>query len=182
MKPRDIGIIGLILLLSISNMKAQGLKHQVGINASRFIVLFNEQVNNLDLSYRYGIDSLYSLRSAISLDVTSAEEGISDMALRLGIDRHFKVSNKWRYYVGIEGNYARTLLKSSERTNRNYGAFLFVGFLFNIGQHFSLSTEPTLSLLRYQVRDDNDFGPNANRNWSEVKLINIGQIKMSFHF
>lgn len=165
-----------------SRANAQYTKHQIGINASKFIVFFNEQVNNLDVTYRYRMDSLYSLRSAFNFDVTSAEDGISDMAFRLGLDRYFLLKDDWKYYLGIEANYRTNVLKSSQRTNSNYGALLFVGFLYNFGEHFSISTEPTLALLRFKVSDEDDFSPNANRSWSEVKLLNIGQVKLSFHF
>lgn len=172
----------LILVCCNSSLSAQRTRHQIGMNASKFIVLFNEQINNLDISYRYRLDSLHSFRTAMNLDHTSAEEGISDMAFRLGIDRHFLIMNNWEYYYGVEANYTATILKSSNRNNSNYGAFVFIGFLYKFGEHCSISTEPTLALLRYKVIDKDEFGPSANRHWTELKLLNIGQVKLSFHF
>ena len=34
--------------------------HQIGFNASKFIVLLNEQTNSLDLNYRYNVCLLYT--------------------------------------------------------------------------------------------------------------------------
>ena len=171
-----------LLLLGFNTLKSQVTKHQIGINASKFIILFNEQVNNLDLTYRLRLDSLYNARIAFSGDLSSAEDGLSDVSLRIGLDRYFLNKTNWKYYAGFDFNYGRTNLKSSQRINSNYGGFIFIGFLFQIGNHFSVSTEPTLAFLRFKVSDSDDFSPNANRSWSELKLLNIGQIKLSFHF
>ncbi len=157
-------------------------KNQLSINASNFIVLFNEQVNNLDLSYRYAIGAKYNLRSAINLDVTSSNAGITDIAVRLGIDRSFSSDGKWDFYYGCELNHSTNSIKSSNRINRNYGVYGFWGILYRIGDHFSLSTEPTLAFIYNTTRDTDDFGPQANSNWSELKLLNIGQLKLGFHF
>lgn len=157
-------------------------KNQLSFNASNFIVLFNEQVNNLDLSYRYSIDSTICLRSAINLDVTSSNSGITDIAIKLGIDRSFSSDGKWDFYYGCDFNYSTNSIKSSNRINQNYGVHAFWGILFRMGEHFSLSTEPTLAFIRYKSRDKDDFGPQANSNWSELKLLNVGQLKLGFHF
>lgn len=157
-------------------------KHQIGINASKFIILFNEQVDNLDISYRLALDSTNNLRTALSLDASSADSGISDLAFRLGLDRYISTDNNWRFYYGLDLNYSRNLIRSSKRTNSNYGVLGFFGVLLQLGNHFSLSTEPTLAYQRYKTTDEDDFGPQANSSWYELKLLNIGQVKISFHF
>jgi len=171
-----------VFLSTISFAQDEYTKHQLGINASKFVILFNEQVNNLDISYRYSVNPNFNLRSSFSLDYSSDENDISDLSLRLGVDKNFLHSNNWSFYYGLDFNYTFSVVNSIDRTNQNYGAYLFMGFLYKLGKHFSLSTEPSLAFLRFKTEDKSSFNPNANRSWTEVKLLNIGQIKMSFHF
>jgi len=77
---KSLMIMGLMaLLLSISNhVFAQDTatvnnQHQIGFNASKFIVLLNEQTNSLDLNYRWNVTkSPTSLRFGISYEQNTA--------------------------------------------------------------------------------------------------------------
>lgn len=157
-------------------------RHQVGINASKFVLIFNEQVDNLDLSYRMSIDSSYGARASMSLDVSSADDAINDLSVRLGIDKIFLQKRNWKFYSGIDFNYSVNSLKSSQRTNRKYGALAFIGFLYHFGSYFSISSEPSLAFFHNTTSDPTNFNPNINKSSNTLELINIGQIKVSFHF
>ena len=157
-------------------------RHQLGLNASRFILFFDEQSNNLDLGYRLCMDSLNRIRLASTLELSTASDAVSSWAVRLGVDRTFATKKNWAYYYGVDAQYFSTISSSSGRRNENYGAQVFIGILFHIGNYFSLSTEPTLAFLRYSTMDDNDFNPNSNRKWFETKFLNIGQVNFNFHF
>lgn len=54
--------------------------------------------------------------------------------------------------------------------------------MYKIGRHFSLSTEPSLVIERNTIDEPSSFNPDANNAWTEVKLLNIGQVNVSFHF
>ena len=157
-------------------------KHQIGINASKFIVLFNEQVNNLDISYRYSMTEGQRLRFASSVDVSTEDGDISDYEFRLGYDFTIKDSKRWNFYSGLDVTYGQSITKSSGRESTIVGPYIFFGSLFKIGKYFSLSTEPSLAILGKIRKDPESFSPDANSNWLEVKLLNIGQIKVGFHF
>ena len=157
-------------------------KHQLSVNASKFIVLFNEQVNNLDVSYRYSINNNQRLRLASSVDVSTEEGDISDYEIRLGYDFNIKDSKRWNFYTGLDMTYGQSINQSTGRSTANIGPYIFFGSLFKIGKHFSLSTEPSLSILSKVRKDPDSFSPDANSNWVEVKMLNIGQIKVGFHF
>ena len=157
-------------------------RHQIGINASKFVLIFNEQVDNLDISYRYSVDSTIGVRSSISLDISSAEDAINDFSGRIGIDKIFLQKGSWKFYSGIDLNYSVNTLKSSQRTNRKYGGLVFMGFLYHFGSHFSISSEPSLSFFHKTTHDDTSFNPDVNKSSNALELINIGQIKVSFHF
>ncbi len=84
----------------------------MSINASKFVLIFNEQVNNLDITYRVlAVDSSHSLRMATSIDLSTAEDAVTDYSIRIGIDRVFKISGDWKLYTGIDANYTRTNAK-----------------------------------------------------------------------
>lgn len=183
MVKKQIAIIALILSMSAIIFSQEDFtKHQISVNASKFVVLFNEQVNNLDLTYRYSFDKNQRIRLASSIDVSTEEGDISDYEIRLGYDFDIKDSKRWNFYTGVDLTYGQSVSKSSGRSSTNLGSYLLFGALFKIGDHFSLSTEPSLAVFRKNRTDDDSFDPDANSSWTEVKLLNIGQIKVGFHF
>ena len=157
-------------------------KHQIGINASKFVVLFNEQVNNLDLSYRYSFAKNQRIRLASSVDISTELGDITDYELRLGYDFDIKDTHRWNFYSGVDFTFGESISSSTNRRTTELGPYFFFGALFKIGDHFSLSTEPSLAIFRKIRKDPESFDPDANSSWTEVKLLNIGQIKVGFHF
>ena len=157
-------------------------RHQVGINASKFVLIFDEKVDNLDLFYRMSIDSTYGIRASLSLDISSADDAINDFSGRLGLDRIFLQNGSWKFYTGFDVNYSVNTLRSSQRTNRKYGVLLFLGFMRHFGPHFSVSTEPSLAFFHSTTKDDTTFNPDLNGSSNALELINLGQIRVSFHF
>lgn len=178
-----ISTAALIFLVSaVGFCQVDFTRHQLGINASKFVLIFNEQVDNLDLSYRVSLDSIYGIRTAVSLDVSSAEDAINDFSARIGGDRIFLQKGNWKFYTGIDLNYSVNTLKSSQRSNKKYGGLVFLGFLYHFGSHFSISSEPSLAFFRKSTSDSTTFNPNLNTSSYLLELINIGQVKVSFHF
>jgi len=78
--------------------------------------------------------------------------------------------------------YGQSIVTATERTTTTFGPYVFFGALFKMGDHFSFSTEPSLALFRKERKDPYSFSQDANEVWTELKLLNIGQIKVSFHF
>jgi len=128
------------------------------------------------------LDSIYSLRSSVSLGYTSDENAISDVALRIGADKQFLSSKNWRFYTGVDLSYTYSTINNADKNTQNFGALFLLGFMLKLGNHFSFSSEPSLSVLRYSTKDDQSFNPKANRKWTEIQFLNIGQINMNFHF
>lgn len=157
-------------------------KHQLGINASKFVILFNEQVNNLDLSYRYSIKQNQRLRLSTSIDISTEAGDITDFEFRGGYDLDIRDTPRWNFYTGFDLTYRSSVTTSTERKNTTFGSYFFIGALFKIGKYFSLSTEPSLAVFSRTRVDPNSFDPDANAEWIEIKLLNIGQIKVGFHF
>ena len=158
-------------------------RHHLSVNGSKFLLIFNEQVNNLDLTYRIAsVDSTKNYRIATSLDLSTAEDAVTDFSVRLGIDKIFKVSGNWKFYTGIDANYTRINAKSAKRVTTKVGLIPFIGFLYHFGPHFSVSTEPSLAIFRNETNDKDTFNPNVNTSSYSFELINIGQIKVGFHF
>jgi len=157
-------------------------KHQLGINASKFLAVFNEQVNSLELNYRYRINYPYSLRASLSYDQNTADDGVWDASVKLGIDRQFKKSKQWIFYYGIDAFFQHTIITSSERTTLKAGGFVFIGIMRHFGSHFSIATEPNFSIIYVDFKDPTAFSAEASRAWYEYKLGNIGHIQLNFHF
>jgi len=157
-------------------------KHQIGIDASKFVVLFNAEKNNLDLTYRYSLKKNQRIRFATSFDVSTEEGDMMDYEARIGYDFDVKNTARWDFYTGFDFTYGRSLSNTTERETNTLGPYLFFGILFKMGDHFSLSTEPSIAYFSKLRKDPNSFGPEKEERWSEFKLLNIGHIKVNFHF
>lgn len=157
-------------------------KHQLGISSAKFFALFNESVDNLGLSYRYHTQSGLNYRAGLSYELNTADDGSFEGGLKLGVDKYFRNYNQWRFYYGVEASFASTMLFSSNRNTTKYGGSVLFGAILYLGPHFSLSTEPQFSVIRVLFRDEDSFSADANREWFEFKLKNLGHIQASFHF
>jgi len=150
--------------------------------ASKFVVLFNEEVNILDLSYRYSLNESKRLRLASSLDFSTEDGDMTNYEVRLGYDFEIRTTPRWDFYSGFDFTFGQSISTATERTTTTFGSYILFGALFKMGDHFSLSTEPSLAFFGKERKDPNSFSPDANQKWTEIKLLNIGQIKVSFHF
>jgi len=157
-------------------------KHQIGISSAKFFTLFNESTNSLGINYRFSPTPKLNYRTGLSYEHNTAEDGYFEGAFKLGVDRYFKNSDKWRFYYGIDTYFSQSMFFSSERSTTKFGGSLLFGVMFHLGKHFSFSTEPNFSLTKVYFRDDNSFDPDANRDWFEFKLENLGHVQMNFHF
>ena len=177
----------MVLILSMSTIifsqepQEANIKHQIGVDASKFILLLDEQVSILDLTYRYTISEKQRFRIGGSLDISTEEGDLQNYEVRLGYDFNIKQTKNWNFYYGMDVTLGQTIASSSERKTTTIGPYIFFGALFKLGDHLSFSTEPSLTLLNKRRNDPNSFDANANANWMEFRFLNIGQIKVSFH-
>lgn len=185
MKRKNIFVTMVLLVLSntIVFSQIEYTSNHISINASKFVLIFNEQVDNLDLTYRRSFSqSSYSLRGSTSIDLSTADDAVTDFSIRLGVDKVYRLSGNWKFYVGADMNYGRVEAKSAKRITTKQGVIPFLGFLYHFGSHFSISSEPSLAIFRNKTVDKDDFNPNVNTSSYSFELINIGQIKVGFHF
>ena len=87
-----------LMVNAVSFCQIEFTRHQLGINASKFVLIFNEQVDNLDLSYRLSIDSTLGIRSSVSLDLSTAVDVVNDFSARIGLDKIFMQKGNWKFY------------------------------------------------------------------------------------
>ena len=155
-------------------------KKQLSINASEYSQLFMDQgENTLDLTYRIAaIDSSHTLRLATSFGFSTDDDELSNFAVRVGIDNTYKESGNWKFYSGLDFAYSIVSINDSDRSFTKIGMIPFLGFLYHIGPHFSISTEPSIGIFRDRV----NFGIAEPRNEYKVSLVNLGQIRIGFHF
>ena len=184
-RPNKVQILITILtLLSIRNYGQQGsfLRHQVGLNASEFVVLFENQPRSTVLNYRLKLDSNYTLRAGVNYDqIKDADNGYLRYTARLGADRVLKQTGKWEFYAAIDGLLILNKFQSDDRYTREMGFWVSLGILFKISKHFSISTEPNFSWFFVNHEDPDSFSDKISR-WQERRLSNIGQLLLNVHF
>jgi hypothetical protein len=157
-----------------------GGRHQVGVNANSYLFLLNEQDYEYDLNYRYSIGTRIQVRLASSLKSVFADNGETSVAFKFGSDYKFRSARKWEFYTGADAYYSYLLKREDGREWVSHGIGVFLGIQYNADEHFSISSEPSLVWLRHQFDDPESFSPIAY--WSELSIINTGQILLNYRF
>ncbi len=155
-------------------------RHQVGVNANSYLFLLNEQDYEFDLNYRYSVGPKTQWRVASSLKSLFASNGETNLAFKFGSDYKFRNAGKWEFYSGADAYYSYLLKKEDGREWVSHGIGVFLGIQFNVDDHFSISSEPSLVWLKHRFDDPESFSPVAY--WSELSIINTGQILLNYRF
>lgn len=155
-------------------------KTQLSLDASKFSQIFSEQGDNtLDLNFRIAaVDSSHTLRLATSFGFSSDDDEFSNFAFRIGMDNVYKESRNWKFYSGVDIEYAILSVNDSDRSTSRIGLIPFLGFLYHIGPHFSISTEPSIGIYR---ETENFFNRDSESEY-RFSLVNLGQVRLGFHF
>lgn len=181
-------VIRTLLLIFVCNSSVMSgqqeelaTKNQIGINASKFLLIFNEQVETVDIIYRRQLEEKYLLRTGASIGYSDDGSGIVDLGLQLGVDRVFRTYSHWTFYLGGDISMSYSRINSSDSESLRYGVSSHLGIQYWIGRHFSISTEPSLAFYRNSI-DDKGFNPNSTKTWNEVKFLQLGEVIFSFIF
>ena len=178
----DYYLAAFLVLCTFSSIFGQVpfTKNQLSINASEYTQLINDQgVNTLDLTYRIAaVDSSHAFRLATSFGFSSDDDEFSDFSIRVGIDNVYKESGNWKFYSGLDLEYTIVSVNDSDRSSSRIGMIPFLGFLYHIGPHFSISTEPSIGIFR----ETESFSNAEPSHEYKVSLVNLGQIRIGFHF
>ncbi|MFT6337318.1 MAG: hypothetical protein ACJATI_004081 [Halioglobus sp.] len=155
-------------------------KSQLSLNANEFSQIFTDQKENtLDLTFRVAaIDSSHTLRLATSFGYSTVDDEVSHFAVRVGIDNVYRESGNWKFYSGIDMEYSLKSINDSSTSFSSIGLIPFLGFLYHIGPHFSISTEPSIGIFR----ETENFNSTNSDSEYRFTLVNLGQIKVGFHF
>ncbi len=174
------------LFFSVISVRGQDtiaplLRHRIGINVSKIILLSKSSSGQYDLQYQFSINRKSNIRLGGSYDQVSGDEGKLDFSFRIGYSRFFKQSNKWFFYWGTDGLYKYVLLNNDKRNKKTMGIAPFLGVMFKISPNVSFATEPSFEFIRIRDEDPESFTNKVN-TWEEYHLGNIGQVLINFHF
>lgn len=160
--------------------------HQIGFPATstlRFFTRDDEQV--YDLNYRYRFIEGRHFRTGLSLRYNSAGSDQFTFNTRFGLDRTFRHSadGHWIFYAGADLSLELEKRSTAGRWYYAGGLIPFIGAMYRVNEHFSLSTEPGfLMQVRHLNESDDSFNTPDNATWIEMEFVRIGQILISVHF
>lgn len=183
-------LIAFFTLINVMESSAQAaedsvtyLTHQIGFNATETISLFEEEsAQNYKINYRYKLNESTALRSGINYRFDSSDTRALTLGIKAGMDKIFKRSSSWRFYAGADIVGGVEKLSNNARRNYQMGLAPFLGMLYYLGEHFSISTEPGLLVEVRRFNDRGSFNPDNSETWVEMKLVNVGQIVIGIHF
>lgn len=175
-------VAALVLLPVLIHAQSSSQPNYTGINASKFLLIFNETSEEVDVAFRRYISEHTNLRSGFSLGFSSNENDLSTFSLRLGIEHNLNKSNRWDIYSYADILYDYSQVNNTPRSQSETGVVLGLGFLYKIGKHFSIATEPGLGIFRNLIKDESNFNGIDEESWYEAQFNNIGQVRLGFHF
>jgi hypothetical protein len=153
-----------------------------GFDGSRvFNQLFRANPYSSLLYLEYQSSLKYFVRVAGDIKQMSGEDGSFDYQTKVGLKRIIKKHNSWLFYLGLDAIFEREFNRNSQVKLFTEGGLFYLGATFKIGEHFSLSTEPTFYWIFSQKRDLDSFDKSISYS-QEQSLTSIGLVRASFHF
>ena len=127
------------------------------------------------------MNSKYFVRIAGDMNQVSGSGGSFDYQTKIGYKTLIKQNKSWLFYFGVDGLFERELNRNSQVEIFTEGGLFYLGATFKIGEHFSLSTEPSFFGIFNQKRDLNSFD-NTIKYSKKQSFTNIGLVRASFYF
>lgn len=157
-------------------------KFSFGFDGSRvFNQLFRANPYSSLLYLEYNFLPNYALRIAGDAEQVSGDEGKFDYQTKLGLKRYILNKDNWFFYFGIDGVFEYEFNRNTQVKQFTEGSLLYIGATYKIGNHFSLTTEPSVYFVFKQKRDLDSF--DSSTKYSDMQgFTQVGLVRASFHF
>lgn len=157
-------------------------KFSFGFDGSRvFNQLFRANPYSSLLYLEYSFSPKYTLRIAGDAEQVSGDEGKFDYQTKLGLKRYILNKDNWLFYFGLDGIFEYEFNRNTQVKQFTEGSLLYIGATYKIGNHFSLTTEPSLYFVFKQKRDLDSF--DSSTKYSNMQgFTHVGLVRASFHF
>ncbi len=188
MKNKIIGFIFLTISSIAFSQKSDAFaaknKYQIGISISKIMNnLFPSDKNSFLLESRISSkNDNFCYRVGANYDISTDEDGVYRMGVKLGLDKVFKQSKNWCFYYGVDLGYTHSYLKISKRHTGDVLLSPFLGVMYKFSEHFSISTEPNIYLVQKISIDNGTFAKDNKKYWFESGFGKVGFIQLNFHF
>ena len=153
-----------------------------GFDGARvFNQLFRANPYSSLIYLEYQASSKCFARVAGDIKQVSGEAGSVDYQTKVGFKKLIKQHDSWLFYWGVDALFEREFNRNSQVKLSTEGGLFYIGATFKIGEHFSLSTEPSFYWVFSQKRDLDSFDKDIVYS-QELGLTSIGLVRASFHF
>ena len=173
------------ILLSLSETYAQEntriRKHEIGIDIANALTFIKKSDQSYLLNYKYLLNRNLKLRAGLNLELSNEKsEGIYP-DIRVGMQKERR-DGKWSFLYGLDGSFRYFKNNSLTSYQFRYGIAPLIGVQYYVHEKFSISTEGTLNLFFYQMRDPDSFDRSANQDYYSFGIGSIGMVFVYYHF
>lgn len=163
--------------------KQEEPKHHIIIRAADFLRIFTkEDEKYYKIQYRYLRGNQTNVRGGLNFFLDTSLKTGFDIDLSIGMDRVFRVYEKWSFYYGIDAIGGLEKLRSGDRWNYKAGLSPLIGIQYKIDNHFSISVEPAILFEMNYYKDYGTFNPKNSDLWYVISIVNTGTIRLGFQF
>ena len=156
-------------------------KHEIGIDVANILTFIKKNNQSYLLNYKYLIRDKIRLRAGLNLEISNGSTEAINPDLRAGVQKE-KSYGRWSLFYGVDGSFRYFKNNSLDAYQYRYGIAPIFGVQYFLHERISVSTEGTLNLYYYNLRDKSSFDPNANSDYFSLSIGSVGMLFLYFHF
>ena len=161
--------------------KTRKRKHEIGIDVANALTFIKKSDQSYLINYKYLTTRNLKIRAGLNLELSDEQsEGIYP-DIRVGFQKERK-DGKWSFLYGADGSFRYFKNNSLTSYQFRYGIAPLIGVQYYVHEKFSISTEGTLNLFFYQMRDPDSFDRSANQDYYSFGIGSIGMVFLYYHF
>jgi hypothetical protein len=158
-------------------------KNEIGVDVANILTFLSKKSESYLLNYNRRITERHTLRSALNLEWSTAQNGYNAINFRVGYARNLPlIADKWRLYYGADASFYYWASNFQPNKVIRGGLHPVLGVSYFLVKQFSVSTEMTLNLFYTDYRNPSSFDPNDNKNVFDVNVGSVGMVVLSYHF
>jgi hypothetical protein len=175
----------LLLIFISAGLNAQdkkGIKkHDIGIDVANVLTFIKKNNQSFLINYKYLIKENLKIRAGVNLELSNGKSETINPDMRLGIQKQ-KNYGRWSLFYGMDGSFRYFKNNSLAAYEYRYGLAPVFGVEYFIHDKISISTEASLNLYYYNLRDQNSFDADSNSDYYTLSIGSIGMVLLYFHF
>ena len=171
-KSLELFFVAIALLIPASILAAQSdsiprSKFSSGIDIVNTLTFLKKNKESYLLNFRYHLNSDYSLRAGLNIDISAGEALGYYPDLKLGRQKNNHIKN-WNWFYGADVSYSYFKSSSSPVETTRYGGACFLGVEYFFNRRISIVTEQSLNFHQFYQYNPDTFELDKSSSYNPL--------------